>query len=53
MFARPLSLTAALLMAGTAFVVPTRAATAATPTAQASSGTQASPRFSADRKSVV
>ncbi|AXQ57779.1 MULTISPECIES: glycerophosphodiester phosphodiesterase [Streptomyces] len=46
MFARPLSLTAALLLAGTALVVPARAASAASPTAQASSGTPASPRFS-------
>ncbi|CAM5328385.1 MULTISPECIES: glycerophosphodiester phosphodiesterase [Streptomyces] len=46
MFARPLSLTAALLLAGTALVVPARAASAAAPTAQASSGSSASPRLS-------
>ncbi|MFD5186181.1 glycerophosphodiester phosphodiesterase [Streptomyces sp. NPDC058372] len=47
MFARPLSLTAALLLAGTALVVPARAASATTPAgAQAASQAAASPRSS-------
>lgn len=46
MFARPLSLTAVLLLAGTALVVPARAATAAAPAAKASPQATAAPRFS-------